>query len=980
MRLLPNVHCSFFPQAARLSRFASLIGGRFRLLEMSSTSLVAADLTVLPAPEQATVYGCALSNGSYIVIDTGAACSWNVQATKPAADALMVLPWFAEPRKLINLQGLSKKCVAGAFAGSDIACLAFLAPCKTGGAGPGALAGEPGRVLVACNGPQLRGHFIVAGNRAVSFLFTLIRSFLNQGVVRHAVRCAVASLDGAAASPIADYDLLVRPAERPLWFRFAGDRDAIRNKPMCTVVALLRNLCAGASSSTVTHEALQRRAPVPAGASTGAGSGAGQSVADEGGEEPGSAIGPGVQPAPLCCAPTQHRGPDAKPVDVWEVELQRTNAIPELLQAVRLGWTPDKEEAALMADFAFAWFVVRLQELTVNRRPALNRPQEFGRLLSLCDWLRSSPDGAGIDSAKGAIAALRQPGMPGLLGWPPAAAAAAPSSSAGGGASSATSMDGRAEVPPAAHVACQPSRPGPAAAAGASSSSSAAGRSAAAAATLAPTSGASASRSASLASVAVPAPSSGWVGTGAEPSPLRRLLTSRSNAFGSVTSSAAAALPSKAAIPLAARVRSAGSGAAVTSASHRTGLPQGSGVARGEAGDAAAAAPAGVAGASKATAILEGMHVEAASGAFAFTRSASAQQDEIAAAREVRREWLRKGRWQDSGEACRDAHVRLGGALRREGSPFYVDCISFLLRDAEGGEAWAVALAVLVSQAGARPEYRCLLHAGFSDTSWHAALLSADRCLGADIKIVEVPVEHETDLGAADAGIQARYSGLATLRSLAKLEEIGTAQGITAAVTAAAQQSCALMRAGDAPDLAIRGAIARFKQSRGDEAGRAAADSRGTVAAATGAAASSSAASSSAASAGDSAGSGSFLDAVAAAEARSSFKTENRAATHEPADAIAEQQKAAAGAAGINGARRVSFAPERPAPSGAWRELGQHAGAPCDHVSAAVEPTSSAMLEHHLSGGKRGRAAAALPPPAALVTGSVAEQPKRPRM
>jgi len=244
---------------------------------MSSTALAAAGLTVLPAPEQATVYGCALSNGSYIVIDTGAACSWNVQTTKPAAAALLVLPWFAEPRKLINLQGLSNKCVAGAFAGSNIACLAFLAPSKTGDAGA-ALAGEPGRLLVACNGPRLRGHFILAGTRAVSFLFTLIRSFLNQRFVRHAVRCAVASLDGTAASPIADYDLLVRPAERPLWLRLAGVRDAIRNKPMCTVVALLHGLSAGAASSTVMHEALQRRAPVPARASAGAGPGAGQSA------------------------------------------------------------------------------------------------------------------------------------------------------------------------------------------------------------------------------------------------------------------------------------------------------------------------------------------------------------------------------------------------------------------------------------------------------------------------------------------------------------------------------------------------------------------------------------------------------------------------------------------------------------------------------------------------------------------------------
>jgi len=86
---------------------------------------------------------------------------------------------------------------------------------------------------------------------------------------------------------------------------------------------------------------------------------------------------------------------------------------------------------------------------------------------------------------------------------------------------------------------------------------------------------------------------------------------------------------------------------------------------------------------------------------------------------------------------------------------------------------------------------------------------------------------------------------------------------------------------------------------------------------------------------------------------------------------------AADGIDGIDGSRRVSFAPARS--SGAWKELGQHAGAPRDHISAAAEPASSAVLQHHVSGDARGRAAAALPPPAALAAGSVAGQPKQSR-
>jgi hypothetical protein len=416
------------------------------------------------------------------------------------------------------------------------------------------------------------------------------------------------------------------------------------------------------------------------------------------------------------------------------------------------------------------------------------------------------------------------------------------------------------------------------------------------------------------------------------------------------------------------------SGSAATSASQRTGLPPGLHVAHSpSAGAPGGTARCAVVGAPQTTvrAIPSAMHVETASEGPAFAYFAGALQNNVSAPRDVRRAGLREGPWQAAEEACRLDHAQVASALQRDGSPFDAHCISFLLRDAQSGVAWAVALAVGVSQGGREPEYICLLPAGLSVANWNAALRSAQTHLRAGVKVVEVPVEYESDLGTEDAGLQARYSGLVALRSRAVLEEIGAAQGLTAAVTAAAQRSCARMHPGDPIDAVIVGAVARVKQSREDAAGKATAGSRRGVAAAC------VAANSSSASAGGSAGGGSFLDAAAAAETSTSSNCETRAAAHELAVAIAEPQEAAAGAGGIDGRRRVSFAPGQP--SGACREMGQHAGPPLGHAAAAAEPVNSFAPQAQASGSKRGRAAAALCPPSALAADNVAGQKKRSR-
>jgi hypothetical protein len=188
------------------------------------------------------------------------------------------------------------------------------------------------------------------------------------------------------------------------------------------------------------------------------------SGADEDGEEAGAAaapsssstrqpahtqgdvfvFGPKMQPTPLRCTLADRTGPDGEPMGVWSAVLQPTKTIPTLTKPVSLGASTDIREAALIADMPFAWHGVRLEEHTDKRAPALNCPQDFDRLLSLCAWLRSSPEGSSVSSAKAAIAVLRQPNMPGLFGSPPAGAAASGgSSSSGEGAAGA----GTAEAP-----------------------------------------------------------------------------------------------------------------------------------------------------------------------------------------------------------------------------------------------------------------------------------------------------------------------------------------------------------------------------------------------------------------------------------------------------------------------------------------------------------------------------------------------------
>jgi hypothetical protein len=144
-----------------------------------------------------------------------------------------------------------------------------------------------------------------------------------------------------------------------------------------------------------------------------------------------------MQPTPLRCTLVERTGPGGEPIEVWTAVLQPTKTIPAVTKPVSLGASSDIREAALMADMPFAWHGVRLEEHTDKRAPALNCPQDFDRLLRLCVWLRSSPEGAGVDSAKAAIAVLRQPGMPGLFGSPPTGAAAAGSSGGGEGTSGA---------------------------------------------------------------------------------------------------------------------------------------------------------------------------------------------------------------------------------------------------------------------------------------------------------------------------------------------------------------------------------------------------------------------------------------------------------------------------------------------------------------------------------------------------------------
>jgi len=234
-----------------------------------------------PHPSLRHFCSCTLANDSNIVLDSGVASSWTVQATEPPG-GLRVLPFFGDPHKLINLHVISQENVARAFARCHITCLACLvlseSTSESAAAGRLAFAGDPARVLVACNGGQLRGHFILAGNWGLSLICARIRP---RPLVfeQAAVRCALASLQGAAASPIAEYDLMVRLATRPLWLRVPGQSEAIRSQARGTGLGLLQRLCAGAAPSTVVHEALQRRAPVPARASAGAAPAGGQSAA-----------------------------------------------------------------------------------------------------------------------------------------------------------------------------------------------------------------------------------------------------------------------------------------------------------------------------------------------------------------------------------------------------------------------------------------------------------------------------------------------------------------------------------------------------------------------------------------------------------------------------------------------------------------------------------------------------------------------------
>jgi len=105
-------------------------------------------------------------------------------------------------------------------------------------------------LLVACNGPHLRGHF---------WCLSCSPSFARFGI-KGSFRTPFVALSPASMnrpSPITDRRF-GRPAKRPLWFRFGGDPEAVSNKPVCTVVALLRDLCVPGFQSTTDQSSVVR--------------------------------------------------------------------------------------------------------------------------------------------------------------------------------------------------------------------------------------------------------------------------------------------------------------------------------------------------------------------------------------------------------------------------------------------------------------------------------------------------------------------------------------------------------------------------------------------------------------------------------------------------------------------------------------------------------------------------------------------------